>query len=579
MLSLWNELLARRLARVLLLALSLAGACAGAGAVEPSLIWPEHGNVAAEAWVDRSGTGSLEAARGAFDAGQGHPASTEESMPLGHGDAVWLRLHLPSVSVPTHAVFAVAYSGIDRVELYRPDGRGGWNRQVAGDSVPVIQWPVRYLYPAFAITVEPGESQPTFMRVQHAYPIALKWALWDARSFSESSKLWHLALGACLGLMLLVVVISIAHAISWRDPIHFYYAVHVVLVALGVMCLTGIAGEYLWPRDAWWNDLAAIAIPFAALGWMGVLVRELVAERGKKIVSTLLLAHIGICAAVVTAFLSVGRQVFFQWPNVYALASMLFIVGVLAWYSARRPQVGLWVLAGMGMLLVSAIFPVLRNLGLVPVTLATQYGPQLGGVFEVPLVLVGLYFRSRERRDNHLRMEALSHTDPLTGVANHRVLLEHLQRLVRRTQRAPTAGGVLRIHVQNLQAIRAEYGREAAEAAIVRAAECVTLEAAETDLVGREQGGDLVLLLDGRISRAQAAEAARNIIARGLKFSGRLPPGVTLALRIAGVCPPRGDEDASTVLATLGRVVQELAAEQGGRAIRILQTPGEPTQP
>ena len=92
---------------------------------------------------------------------------------------------------------------------------------------------------------------------------------------------------------------------------------------------------------------------------------------------------------------------------------------------------------------------------------------------------------------------------------------------------------MLRVHVGNLDAIVEEYGREAAEAAMVRAAECVATEAREGDTVARDCVGDLVLLLDGRMTREQATAAARNIIARGLKFSGRLPPGVTLTLHVA----------------------------------------------
>jgi two-component system, sensor histidine kinase LadS len=570
----WSPVL-RGLWRVLVLALVLAAGVATAAAPgHPSLVWPAHNNIPAEAWLDRSGTASFDAAHAAFESGLGQPAESDQKEPLRRGDALWLQLHLPP-GATGDAVLAVPYCGIDRVELYRRDARGVWQHQVSGDSSPVSAWPIRYLYPVFSLQLQPGASEPVYLRVQHDYPIAVKWVLWDQASFNESSKLWHLALGACGGLMLLVVVLCLAHAVSWRDPIHFTYAVHVVLVALSLAALTGIAGEYLWPDNAWWNDAAALALPIAALGWMGVFVRELVAERGKRIVTRVLLAHAIVSLALVTAFLALGREAMFAITNGYGLVGLLLLFGVLVWYSIRRPQVGLWVVAGMGTLIVTAVFPVLRNLGFVPVTFLTQYGPQLGGVFEVPLVLVGLYFRSRERRDNRMRMDHLSHTDPLTGVANHRILMEQLDKLLRRARKDATLGGVLRVHVLNLPTLRAEYGREAAEAAMVRAAECVTLEAAENDLVAREQGGDLVLVLDGKVTRSQATEAARDIIARGLKFSGRLPPGVTLSLRVTGMCAPLPqEEDAASVLALLGRLLADIAG--GGRAINILHRPEDP---
>jgi two-component system, sensor histidine kinase LadS len=564
----------RGLLRAMVFAIAVAaGAAAAAAPGHPSLVWPAHNNVPAESWLDASGTATVDAARSAFESGLGQHGGSEQKEPLRRGNALWLRVHLPDLGAPADTVLAVPYTGIDRVELFRRDAAGTWQQSIAGDSVPVNRWPMPYLYPAFSLQLHPGAGELVYLRVQHDYPIAVKWVLWDAASFNESSKLWHLALGACGGLMLLVIVLCLAHAVSWRDPIHFTYAVHVVLVALSLAALTGIAGEYLWPDNPWWNDAACLALPIAALGWMGVFVRELVAERGKRGLSRVLLGHAVISLALVTAFLALGREAMFSITNAYGLAGLVLIFSVLVWYSMRRPQVGLWVVGGMGTLIATALFPVLRNLGLLPVTFVTQYGPQIGGVLEVPLVLVGLYFRSRERRDNRMRMDALSHTDPLTGVANHRILLEQLDKLLRRARKDAALGGVLRIHVLNLATIRAEYGREAAEAALVRAAECVTLEAAENDLVAREQGGDLVLVLDGKVPRAQATEAARDIIARGLKFSGRLPPGVTLSLRVTGVCAPLPpDEDAGSLLDVLARMM----AEGGGRAIRILHRPDDP---
>jgi hypothetical protein len=88
--------------------------------------------------------------------------------------------------------------------------------------------------------------------------------------------------------------------------------------------------------------------------------------------------------------------------------------------------------------------------------------------------------------------------------------------------------------------------------------------------VAREQGNDLVLLMDGHATRTHTAEAARNIIARGLKFSRRLPPGVTLALRVSGMCAPLPPgSDAPGVLATLNRLLLEIGNDQRGRAVRI----------
>ena len=527
----------------------------------------------AQYWIDAPGKASLEAARAAFDGGQGRAADPSQIMPLGGGVAIWYRLQLPAVTAPARAVLTVPFGGMDNVELFRPDGAGGWKTQRAGESLPVSQWPLRYLHPAFAFTLQPGETQATYLRIQHSHSSGVTWVLWDASSFSEAAKIWHLALGAYAGFMVLVVLLSIFNAVSWRDPIHLYYAVQVVLVGLGIMSLTGIGGEYLWPNNAWWNDKASVVLPAASLGWMGLFLRELVVERGQRLLSWALLVHVGICALMVAGFLRYGREDFFRLPSAYGLVALILFLALLTWFSLRRPKVGLWVLAGMAALTGGTLFTLFRNLDWLPVSFATQYGPQIGGALEIPLILIGLYFRSRERRDNRVRLDALAHTDPLTGVGNHRALVERLEQSLGRGRRGPFLGALLQVHVANLDAIRDEYGREAAEAAMVRAAECVAREAREGDTVAREQGGDLVLVLDGEVSRAQATEAGRNIIARGLKYSGRLPPRVTLLLRVGGACAPLPDSNAKVLLGLLGRVIQDIGRDGLGRALRIIDSP------
>jgi two-component system, sensor histidine kinase LadS len=554
--------------RVLLAALlALAAACAAQTAPAPP--WSGRA-VPGQYWVDASGKSALEAARAAFDSGQGRPADPAQVMPLGGGAAIWYRLQLPPASSPVSAVFTVTFPGTDSVELFRPDGAGRWLAQRSGDALPVSEWPVPYLHPTFAFTLQQDEIQATYLRVQNAYPIRVNWVLWDARTFNQTSKSWHLALGAYIGCVLLVILLSAFNTYSWRDPIHVYYAIHVVLVGLSVLSLTGLGGEYLWPNDAWWNDKAPVALPALGVAWAALFVRELVAERGQRLASWSVLALAVVGFATMLAFLILGRENFHRVPSVYLAPIMVALLGVLAWYSRRQPQVGLWVLGGTSLLVLGSILPLMRNLGWIPASFLTQYGTQIGAALEMPLVLIGLYFRSSARRDNRQRMGALENTDPLTGVANHRILVERLQGLQARGPRGPFRGAVMRVRVANLDAIRTEHGREAMEAALVRAAECVTHDMAEGDTVGREEGGDLVMVMQGRVTRTQASEAGRDIIARGLKFSRRLPPTVTLHLRVAAVCAPLPDVDGAAVLALLDRELQIAAADPHGKAMRIL---------
>lgn len=560
------------------LLLVLAAGGTAATAAEPLRAWPQ-GEMQASWWLDPQGSAAVADAERAFAEGRGRAVDPRRPLPLGEGRAVWIRLGLPALEVPVRAALSVPFPGIDRVDLFRPEGDGEWLRLSAGDSIPVADWPNPFLYPAFNFTLRPGEARPTFLRVVHSHPISLTWELRDAASFMERSKGFHLVLGATIGFMALLAVLGVLNAWIWRDPVHLYYAVHVGLVGLGVMANTGLAGEYLWPGDAWLNDILSVVLPAAALGWMALLVRELVAERGRRWLSRSLVALATVAFALAAGLLLLGRSPLFLAFNLFALGALAWLLGVLAWYAHKRPLVGLWLLAGYAAIAAATVLPLLRNLGVLPVTLATQYGVLMAWPVEILLMLVGLHFRSRERRDHRMRLGAMGRTDPLTGLASPRVLQQRLRRLLQPAAGGATAGAVLRVRVGNLEDIRTEYGREFAEAALLRAAACVLRQAKEQDVVAREPGGDVVLLMPGAVSRQQASEAGRDIIAAGLKFSQRLPPGVTLSLRVAGDHAPWRTTDPQELLAALEDLLQEIAAEPGGRKLRMRPHPEVPSRP
>lgn len=519
--------------------------------------------------VDTAGQQTLAQVQQRFAGGEATPASADRIMPAGGTAALWYQLALPVVSEPTPLVLALPHPGMNRVDLYRPAADGGWHVLRSGDSIPVSQWPLPYLHPAFELVQQPGEARPSYLRVQHSHPISVRWTVWSARDFQESSKRWHFLLGAYAGLVALVLVICAVNAYFWRDSIHFYYAAYVLVIALGQLSLTGLTGEYFWPDNPWWNDVASNVLPVTGAALGHLFMRALVVGSGALWVTRLMLAMAGVGAVLALGFLFVGRDPFFAISGPYYLASFVMYFGVALWYAWRIPRVGLWVLAGVLAVLAGAVFPVLRNMQLVPVSFMTQYGAQLGVALEIPLLLIALYVRTRERRDNRARIGAMARIDPLTGAVNHRVMLERLHQLLVHQLREPASGAVLRVRIANLQAIRDEYGLQVAQMALVHAGACITQVAREGDTVARHRDGDFVLILKGRVTRDQISEMGQRLIARGLAPSERLPPGAVLQLKVAIAAAPFQAAGVALLLQALDAAVTEMAARPG-KALRFV---------
>ncbi|MES2401731.1 MAG: 7TM diverse intracellular signaling domain-containing protein [Pseudomonadota bacterium] len=546
---------------------SLAHSANAPGPVWKGLQYP------AEVLMDETGLQPLELIRNRFARGEGVIVSGNQQLPLGGKNTGWLRIMLPAVNAPVQGVMTVVHPGLDSAVLHQLVPGGNWQAQRAGDSLPVADWSRPYLHPAFALELVPGEPRAVYLAVRHSSPVGVYWQLWDRASFDRQSNTLHMVLGAYLGFVILVVVLSCFNAWNWRDPIHLVYSAYVVILGLGQLSLTGLAGEYFWPHHAWWNDIAAVVVPMFSAGWAALLVHRLVVERGNHIVSALLASIMLVSVAYVAGFLLFGRSKLFYTSNLAYLYFLPVLLGSLIWFSIRRPATGLWALAGFMCLFIGSLFPILRNLDVVPINFYSQFGAQIGAALEIPLVLVALYFRSRDRRDTQIRLSALSRVDPLTGVASHRLLMDRLEHLLERHQRDPQVGAVLRVRMVNGPEIRTAYGASLAQAALVRAGACVATPVQISDTVGRHNDGDFVLLIESRTSESQVTDMAQRIIAEGLRPGRNLPRDLTLQLHVACVCCPLPKEDGERLLRHLGNLLDDIARNPR-KALRFLHYKG-----
>jgi GGDEF domain-containing protein len=514
--------------------------------------------------LDAQGQMNATQASRLLEAGGGEPYSEDVFYPFQRDNAVWLRFELPFM--PEGAVLALPHPGLNRADLYQRDADGAWQVQRSGDARPVAEWAVPNLHPAFVVTMPPGESAEVLIRVAHNHPVTLPWRLWSKPDFEASRQVLLLLLGAYLGFVLLVVCVSAFNWLVWGDRLYLTNAFYVLMIGATQVTLTGIGGQFLWPTYPVWNDYSAVVLPLLGATTAGWFTYRVVANRAPRVWRVSLLVYCVLGLALTLAFAVFEREPVFHLANLYFLLCTPLCLVAMTDYALRNPRVGWWFVAGFAALFLGALFAVLRNLGLVAMSPLTQFGAQIGAGVEVPLLLVGLYCRSRERRDNQVRMGALARVDPLTGLSSHRVLLERLAQ----PRPAGDAPAVLRIRVGNARVLRDDYGLEVLQAALVHAGGCVTHVAREGDTVARHRDGDLVLLLGGRPTRADAAAVAQRIIARGLAHTSDLPERQVLRLLVAAAVPPWPVTSGVELLDALDGLIGDLQARPG-KALRFLE--------
>ncbi|MFN7950943.1 MAG: 7TM-DISM domain-containing protein [bacterium] len=132
---------------------------------------------------------------------RGTPTSTTVSAPphTGYGSG-WRPL-----GTPTEWFLEIAYRGLDEVELYVPDGHGGFSVSSAGDRKPFGATGGQSL-PGVQLALRGPETTVLLLRVASAGPVVVPLELWSAEAFRRHQQVDNYALGILCGVLVALAI-------------------------------------------------------------------------------------------------------------------------------------------------------------------------------------------------------------------------------------------------------------------------------------------------------------------------------------------------------------------------------------
>lgn len=489
-----------------------------------------------------------------------------------HGGALWI-LFDATTPAGDPWYLEVAASINDRVELFYRGADGKLVRQEAGTNLPVSHWSVPGRLPTFRLA--PNSAQPVryLLRIEDERADFLApLMLMHEDLLREHREREQFVFGAYFGLMGLVAIAALANGLIFRDRAFLLFALYIVLFGTGQLARIGLGAQHVWRDWQVWNERLLALWPGAATAavlWLVKIVTD--PARLSRALDLAVWALIAALLAATALHVAIDTRISLTLVLSLTGLSLVAILSMVVWgwLSGHERHLALVAIAFVPAV-VMALFPLARGLGLAPTNIVTRFGLFFGTLLELPLLYYALNSRLMLRREAELRASALSRTDPLTGLPHRRALVERLDTSLAQARAQKQHCALLGVRITNLEAIAEEFGREAADKALVVAASQLRRITVGYDMAARVGERDFAVLLEAPVTREIATSRAQQVVASGLRQIEALP-AATLRFHVTVGTLPRTQFDGAASLQWVLDAL-DLITPDTRKAIRSLDT-------
>jgi two-component system, sensor histidine kinase LadS len=526
---------------------------------------------AGSAWVDVQGKAALEQmVRPA--APRFEPTRPDLVYSLGEQGALWLHYRLLRGTNERHRwLLAFPMPALDWVTVYQQDAKGRWIGESAGDTLAVAAWPEPGRYPHFRLDLPGGQPRDVYVRIRHLTSANFPVELLTEAEYDQRVQVEYLGLGLTFGALMLLIAACMAQSLVYRDSVYGWYALYALVTALGVTAYTGAAAHLLWPHFGALGDSPQGSLALLAGAAALLFVRNLTGISARFPVVDRLVYGAGLGGiALAFAFPFIAKSAGLSIMGVY-LAGVVLVNMWIAFAAWRRGDaVGGWVLLAYLPLTLAVGMALLRLVGVLPVSFGTQYAIVVAMAIEVPLLLIALNIRSRERHGAQIRELALSSQDALTGLLAPHLFHDRLRQVVARHKRDHENAAIIFIDLVNHGRIKEYYGTAVAEQSLLRTVIKLRRLVRDVDTVSRIGEARFGLILEGVSSRIAVTDRAARLIAAGLMPLKGLKPDVTLQFHIGAVLLGERMGEAPELTDALTSLLESMSSRTR-RPIRFLE--------
>lgn len=516
--------------------------------------------------------------------------------------AYWLRLQLKNPGAERFdGMLEFMYPRLAaNVQVFTSNASGAFSTFTTGYRFPFSDRPYPHHYYVFPVSMEPQSESTIFFRFQSDMNLEIPARLWQRDAFHQYERVDYVSNALYFGMSLGLMAFNFLLYFALRSKRYLLYVGFGVSSALSIAADNGLAMEYLWGNSFYWSNISA-AVGYSVSLALGILFMRSMIDTRKLVprldtaLQVALALHFALPVGIAISYVTFIKPLL----AIAGLTSLLLLLtGALC--AIKRDRSAMYFSAAFSVMAIGATANSLRGLGIIPTTFFSTHGIQIGSAIEMLVLAFALADRysviqkekeqaqkmtlsaqqllvenlqSTEKalesrvaeRTNELellnaKLEALSVTDGLTGIANRRHFDEVLEREWRRALRAgqPLAVGML--DVDWFKKYNDRYGHLSGDECLKHVADVLSISICRTGDLAARYGGEefafIALGVDSESALAMAQNLCAALSASQWKHEESEWGYVTASIGVATMIPTQDTSPSDLLMAADGALYQ-----------------------
>jgi len=328
----------------------------------------------------------------------------------------WYRFNIINpTNEPVKHIIEISYPLLDSIDYYHFKDEVLVQHILTGDRLPYSDRLIDHPHFLFPISLRAGESGSFYLRVMSAgsqlVPITL-WESTDIFVFLGKEDSLH---AIYLGVVSVVIFFNLLIFLALREKMYLYYAISTLVFMLFFAIMRAKLYPYILSDMPEFHHFLLLILPSTCLFFSAIFTREFLSIREySKYSNYAINIIIAICLACIAGVFILDSQTSLK-LSVLSVIPGSFILLLLGPVIALMGNRIAWVYTlAWGSFMFGVAMTALSKQGFLPVNFMTEYGMQLGSVFEVFILNAALAYRFyRAHVDKITAQEAqlLAHTE------------------------------------------------------------------------------------------------------------------------------------------------------------------------